>query len=164
MQFYYRSTAERALNIPATLFVQKRLDEVAMFWKKKPVEGVRRLFLVDFTRDPYGNYLVFDADRAELYAFPASDEALAIIVACTPWQVLSYRHGVAQSPAVRVDERNPEFRLILNPITDDASHVDGVAGVWTAASRAICSASASGSCRSRSSRLRRDSPSTSGIT
>ncbi|OLE67411.1 MAG: hypothetical protein AUG09_02615 [Acidobacteria bacterium 13_1_20CM_2_68_7] len=129
VQFYYRSTAERALNIPATLFVQKRLDEVAMFWKKKPVEGVRRLFLVDFTRDPYGNYLVFDADRAELDAFPASDEALAIIVACTPWQVLSYRHGVAQSPAVRVDERNPEFRLILNPVTDDASHVVGVAGM-----------------------------------
>ncbi len=25
VQFYYRSTAERALNIPATLFVQKRL-------------------------------------------------------------------------------------------------------------------------------------------
>ncbi|HYS78099.1 MAG TPA: HAMP domain-containing sensor histidine kinase [Candidatus Dormibacteraeota bacterium] len=129
VQFYYRSTAERALNIPATLFVRKRLDEAAIFWKKKPVQGVRRLFLVDFTRDPFGNYLVFDADRAELNAFPASDEALAIIVACTRWQVLSYRHGVAQAPALRVDEHDPEFRLILNPITDDASHVVGVAGL-----------------------------------
>ena len=129
VQFYYRSTAERALNIPATLFTRRRLDEVAIFWKKKPVEGVKRLFLVDFSRDPFGNYLVFDPDRAELDAFPASDEALSIIVACTPWQVLSYRHGVAQSPALRVDERNPEFRLILNPITDDASRVVGVAGM-----------------------------------
>src|SRR2546428_6642954 len=129
VQFYYRSTAERALNIPATLFTRRRLDEVAIFWKKKPVEGVKRLFLVDFSRDPFGNYLVFDPDRAELDAFPASDEALSIIVACTPWQVLSYRHGRAQSPALRADEPNPPFRLILNPITDDASHVVGVAGM-----------------------------------
>jgi len=129
VQFYYRSTAERALNIPATLFTQKRLHEVALLWKRKPVEGVRRLFLVDFTRDPYGNYLVFDPERTELDPFPASDEALAIIVACTPWQVMSYRRAVAQSPSLRVDERNPEFRLILNPITDDAAHVVGVAGM-----------------------------------
>ncbi len=129
VQFYYRSNAERALNIPSTLFTQKRLDEVALLWKKRPVEGVRRLFLVDFTSDPYGHYMAFEPERGELSAFPASDEALAIIVACTPWQVMSYRRAVAQAPSLRVDERNPEFRLILNPITDDASHVVGVAGM-----------------------------------
>src|SRR3989442_1764101 len=128
-QFYYRSTAERALNIPASLFRQNRLGEVAVLWKKKPVEGVRRLFLVDFSRDRFGNYFLFDPERGDLDPYPASDEALAIIVACTPLQVLSYRGGVAQSTTLRVDERDPEYRIILNPITDDASRVVGIAGM-----------------------------------
>src|SRR5262245_15507165 len=129
VQYSYRSAAERALNIPGSLFRQKRLDEVAAFWKKKPVEGVRRLFLVDFTRDRFGNYYLFDPQGEHLDPYPASDEALAVIVACTPLQVLSYRGGVAQSAALQVDERNPEYRIILNPITDDASHVVGIAGM-----------------------------------
>ena len=128
-QFYYRSTAERALNIPASLFRQNRLGDVAVLWKKKPVEGVRRLFLVDFSRDRFGNYFLFDPERGDLDPYPASDEALAIIVACTPLQVLSYRGGVAQSTTLRVDERDPEYRIILNPITDDASRVVGIAGM-----------------------------------
>jgi signal transduction histidine kinase len=129
VQFHYRSDAERALNIPATLFSQRRLDEVAVFWKKKPVEGVKRMFLVDFTRERFGNYYVYDAEQGMLDPFPASDEALAVIVACTPLQVLSYRGGVTQSQTLRVDERNPDYRIILNPITDDASHVVGIAGM-----------------------------------
>src|SRR5215470_9835103 len=88
VQFHYRSAAERALNIPASLFRQGRLEEVAVFWKKKPVEGVRRLFLVDFTREKFGNYYAYDPSRGGLIAYPASDEALAVIVACTPLQVL----------------------------------------------------------------------------
>ncbi len=128
-QFYYRSTAERALNIPASLFRQNRLGDVAVLWKKKPVEGVRRLFLVDFSRDRFGNYFLFDPERGDLDPYPASDEALAIIVACTPLQVLSYRGGVTQSTTLRVDERDPEYRIILNPITDDASRVVGIAGM-----------------------------------
>ena len=129
VQFYYRSTAERALNIPASLFRQNRLDEVAVYWKKKPVEGVRRLFLVDFTHERFGNYFLFDSIRGDLDPYPASDEALAVIVACTPLQILSYRGGVAQPASLQVDERDPEFRIILNPITDDSSRVVGIAGM-----------------------------------
>jgi len=44
IQYFYRSGAERALNIPAALIVQGRLDKVAYQWKTKPVEGARRLF------------------------------------------------------------------------------------------------------------------------
>src|SRR5213594_2975095 len=74
VQYSYRSAAERALNIPGSLFRQKRLDEVAAFWKKKPVEGVRRLFLVDFTHDRFGNYYLFDPRGEHLDPYPASDE------------------------------------------------------------------------------------------
>ncbi len=129
VQYFYRATAERALNLPASLFTEKRLDEAALFWKKKPVEGVRRLFLVDYTRDRFGNFYVYDPDHAGLDPLPASDEALAIIVACAPLQIQSYRRSGAGPQALRVDERTPEFRLILNPITDDDSWLVGVAGM-----------------------------------
>ena len=129
VQYFYRATAERSLNLPASLFTEKRLDEAALFWKKKPVEGVRRLFLVDYTRDRFGNFYVYDPDHAGLDPLPASDEALAIIVACAPLQIQSYRRSGAGPQALKVDERTPEFRLILNPITDDDSWLVGVAGM-----------------------------------
>lgn len=129
VQYFYRATAERALNLPASLFTEKRLDEAALFWKKKPVEGVHRLFLVDYTRDRFGNFYVYDPDHAGLDPLPASDEALAIIVACAPLQIKSYRRGGAGPQALKVDERTPEFRLILNPITNDDSWLVGVAGM-----------------------------------
>ena len=129
VQYFYRATAERVLNLPASLFTEKRLDEAALFWKKKPVEGVRRLFLVDYTRERFGNFYGYDPDHAGLDPLPASDEALAIIVACAPLQIQSYRRSGAGPQALRVDERTPEFRLILNPITDDDSWLVGVAGM-----------------------------------
>src|SRR5258706_10878258 len=129
VQFYYRSTGERALNIPASLFTQGRLQEAGLFWKKKPVEGVRRLFLVDFTRERFGNYYAFDPDHGALLSYPASDEAVAIILACTPLQLLRYYNRPLVSPGLRVDQRDPPYPIILNPITDDTSRVVGVAGM-----------------------------------
>ena len=129
VQYFYRSTAERALNLPASLFTEHRLEEAAYYWKKKPVEGVTDLFLVDYTRDRFGNFYIYDSGHAGLDPLPASDEALAIIVACAPLQIQSYRRTGAGTQALKVDERTPEFRLILNPITDDESRVVGVAGM-----------------------------------
>jgi len=129
VQYFYRSAAERSLNVPASLFTQGRLEKVAAAWKSRPTDGVRRLFLVDYTRQPFGNFLVFNPESGLLEAPLASDESLAIIVACTPWQVLSYRKGRAPASALHVDERNAEERIILNPILDEASGVVGVAGM-----------------------------------
>src|SRR5207245_4400789 len=43
IQYFYRSNAERALNIPATYFTHGRLGEVAPLWEKKTGQGRRRL-------------------------------------------------------------------------------------------------------------------------
>ncbi len=50
-------------------------------------------------------------------------------MACAPLQIQSYRRAGAGTQALKVDERTPEFRLILNPVTDDESRVVGVAGM-----------------------------------
>jgi len=129
IQRHYTTAAERALSFPPAVFVNGSLDRAVHHWQKKPVEGVRLLFLVDFTRERFGNYMVFDPERGSLFTPPASDETLAIIVATTPWQVLSYRGVPVDSPAITVDERNLPYRIILNPITDDASMLVGIAGM-----------------------------------
>jgi len=129
LQYFYRSSAERLLNVPATLFTQGRLDQAAIHWNKKPLQGARRLFLVDFTRERFGNFLVYNPSTQTLVAPPASNESLAIVLACSPWQFLSHGGGALASPTLTVDERNPEYRIIMNPITDDASSVVGIAGM-----------------------------------
>jgi signal transduction histidine kinase len=129
VQYAYRAAAERGLNLPATYFTQGRLAEVASWWEKKPVEGARRLFLVDYTKEPFGQYRVYNPERRVLESPLASDESLAIIVACNPWQLLSYRKRIVHAVGLNADERNPEFRIILNPITDDMFRVVGVAGM-----------------------------------
>jgi len=129
VHYFYRSAAERLLNVPASLFSRGRLDQAAYHWSKKPVEGAARLFLVDFTRERFGNFLVYNPATQALETPPASNESLAIILACSPWQFLSHGGGALASPALSVDERNPEYRIIMNPITDDASSVVGIAGM-----------------------------------
>lgn len=129
VQYFYQSRAERALNIPASLFTQRQIHKVARHWQTKPVEGVRQLFLVDFTQDQFGRFLTYDSRRHRLIAPLASEESLAIIAACQPFQIMSYYGRSLEGSSLSVDERNPDFRIILNPITDDASHVVGVAGM-----------------------------------
>ena len=129
VQYLYRSGAERALNLPASLFIQGRLDQVADHWKNRPVEGVRRLFLVDLTREQFGNYLVFNEQKNALESPLASEETLAMVLASQPWQLVRFHGGEAGASSLQVDERNPDYRIILNPIFDESSKVVGVAGM-----------------------------------
>jgi signal transduction histidine kinase len=127
--YFYRSGAERALNVPASLFAQDRLSLVAQHWKHKPVEGVRRLFLVDYSKERFGRYLFYNPEKAALEASPASEESLAIILAATFLQLMQARAQDLGASTLLVDERNPEYRFILNPVTDDDGTVVGVAGM-----------------------------------
>src|SRR5580765_6719843 len=103
VQFFYRGLAERTLNIPAGLFLESRLDQLASLWGQKPIGAVGRLFTVDFIREPYGEYRLLDPASRRLLAFPANDEAMAMIAAATPWQMRAYRHGPYRNAALTVD-------------------------------------------------------------
>ncbi len=129
IQEFYRTRALWALDLPPSVFVEQRLEKVAARWAKKPIPGVRRLFLVDYTEEPFGRFGVFDPESGTLERPPASDESLAMIVATASWQMLSLRGGTAEDPGVVVDERNPEHRMMLRPVVDDSSRVVGVLGM-----------------------------------
>ena len=129
IEYTYRETAERSLNLPASLFTQDHVPKAAYYWKQRPAKGAKRLFLVDFTHEDFGHFLAFDADQATLYMPVASDESLAMILAANPLHMLNMRQHGMESAALTVDERNPDYRIVLNPILDDAGRVVGLAGM-----------------------------------
>jgi signal transduction histidine kinase len=129
IEYFYRETAERSLNLPASLFTQQRIEKAAYYWKQRPAKGAKRLFLVDLTQTEFGNFFAFDPEHASLYTPAASDESLAMVLAANPLHMLNLRQRGMDSAALTVDERNPDFRIILNPILDDGGRVVGLAGM-----------------------------------
>lgn len=127
VEAFYRNSAERLLNLSASTFKQRSVDSTTPLWQPRRVDGVRRLFVVDFTRTRSGAVHVYDTTGNTNESAPSLGEALAISMASSPWTV-----GGASGPrtsGLSVDERDPRFRMILNPITDDSAHVVGVAGM-----------------------------------
>ncbi|MCZ6670281.1 MAG: hypothetical protein O6947_04575, partial [Acidobacteria bacterium] len=129
IQYFYRTTAERALNLPASMFLQGHLEKAALHWKKKPVKGARRLFIFDYSKDQRGDIYVYDEERQRLVIPLASNESLAMMVAQTPWQIHAFMKNKPELVGPVADEHDPRNRIILNPITDDNSHIVGVAGM-----------------------------------
>ncbi|MFL6198708.1 MAG: histidine kinase dimerization/phospho-acceptor domain-containing protein, partial [Thermoanaerobaculia bacterium] len=130
VEWRYRNDAERVLNVGNYVFLNDRLDKAAYHFKKKGVTGVKRLFVASFIHDNQGDVLYFDPSCASFTPAPWSEEARAIYVAFSPLSTLAHKGGVLPEPVqVFVDHRAPEYPMILNPITDDASRVIGVAGM-----------------------------------
>jgi hypothetical protein len=129
VEYFYRETAERSLNLPATLFTQQRIEKAAYYWKQRPAKGAKRLFLVDLTHDEFGNFWAFAPEEAKMFQPAASDESLAMVLAANPLHRLNLRQHGMDSASLTVDERNPDYRIILNPILDDGGRVVGLAGM-----------------------------------
>jgi signal transduction histidine kinase len=126
----YRTDAERVLNLPATLFTQDRLDKAALYFKKKGVTGAKRLFVSSFVNGHDGDVLYFEPSCSSFSPPTWSPEVRAVYVAISPLATLAHKGGVLAEPVeVLVDQRDPESRMILNPITDEASKLVGVAGM-----------------------------------
>jgi signal transduction histidine kinase len=128
IQYFYLANAERALNVPATVFSEGRIQYAAALWEKRPVEGARRLFLVDFAQEIYGSYWSYEPESHALVRMPGGAEALAIILAATPWQFV-LRTGQPATAGIDVNERDPDNRMILNPIIAADGHLLGLAGM-----------------------------------
>jgi signal transduction histidine kinase len=145
VRYHYESAAERALNVPAAYIAERPVaiqeratgaadvvieyPEVAQYWEKRVVRGARRLFLVDYVHEQFGHFVAYEPETRRMVQLPASPEAMAIILACAPFHMQQFRERNAVPPEVLVDERDPENRVILNPILDDDSNLIGVAGM-----------------------------------
>jgi signal transduction histidine kinase len=130
VSYSYRNDAARVLNLPPTLFTRDHLDKAAVWFRKMGVqEGVSRLFVVSFSEAPDGAVLFFQPSCASFQPPPWSPELKAVWVATAPWRMLAYKKETLDRVALAVDERDPRYRILINPITDDASHIVGLAGM-----------------------------------
>jgi signal transduction histidine kinase len=128
--YSYRNDAGRVLNLPPAVFTHGHLDKAAIWFKKKGVEeGVSRLFVVSFAGGPDGAVLFFQPSCSSFAPSSWSPEVRAVWVATAPWRILAHKNETLERVALTVDEKDPRYRILINPITDDASHVVGLAGM-----------------------------------
>lgn len=129
VEHFYRSTGERLLNVPAALFEKGDVTRIAEYWSSRSREGVRRLFVVDFSMQPTGNFYVYVPEQKAMVSSEASDESLAIVLATLPW----HRWGrVAARPdtfMLQANESDPDHRIILRPVLGETGQVIGVVGL-----------------------------------
>jgi signal transduction histidine kinase len=129
VEWTYREDAERVLNLSPWIFTQDRLEKAAYHFKKKGVEGAQRLFVRSFSSHQKGTVLYFDPSCNSFVQASWSPEARAVYAATAPWSMLAQKQEPVERALLSVDERDPNYRVVLNPITDDSSRVVGVAGM-----------------------------------
>ncbi len=127
VHYFYTSTAERSLNISWWAFTPEKLGKMAHFFKKKKVEGARQLFVISYLTRDFVHY--YDPETFTVRKADFSPQIVAIWAATAPWKILVKKGGLIDTTGLRTDERDPEHRIILNPITDESSKLVGLAGM-----------------------------------
>ncbi len=126
---FYRTTAERLLNVPVALLPSQDLDRIGKFWSGKSREGVKTLFVIDFVDSPTGSFYMFSEKEQRLVSSPASEESLAIILATLPWQGWARNAGATvENLGLQANENDPNHRLVLRPVVGNDERVQGVVG------------------------------------
>jgi signal transduction histidine kinase len=126
--YFYKGTAERALNVSAGYLNEHDRKKIAYHFRKKHVEGASRLFVMDYTerKDRLWYY-----DSASISMLPARNQGdiRSVEVACAPFQNRARNGTNLETIRLVVDENDPENYMILQPITDQDFQVVGVAGM-----------------------------------
>jgi len=124
---YFYTDAGQVLDLQPAIFTQNQLDRAAHLFKKKGVVGVKRLFVMDL-RDG-DEPLYFSPSCANFYQPDSTPEARAVAVAVAPWKALYRKDGILERVRLFVEEKDPGFRILLYPVTDDSSRLVGLAGM-----------------------------------
>ncbi len=127
VHYFYWKVGERALNLPAEIFAEGKIDKAWSHFKKKEIVGAKRLFVVSFkTRE---SLYFYNPKKVKMYVPKHSDETLAVWVAASPWSYLRKKGSKIETTELIVDRHDPTNRIILNPITDEHDKLVGLAGL-----------------------------------
>ena len=127
--YFYAPAAERALDVPSTIFASNHPEKAAGHFRRRSVEGVRTLFVVTFDDAGGSRTLVYDPVAEEMRIPEPSDATRAVTVSCAPWKLMHDKGIEMDSVQLVVEERDPTNRIILNPIVDTHSRIVGAAGM-----------------------------------
>jgi two-component system phosphate regulon sensor histidine kinase PhoR len=126
---YFYTDAGQVLDLQPAVFTQNRLDRAAHLFKKKGVVGVKRLFVMNLRDGGADEPLFFSPAFSTFYQPDSSPEAQAISVAIAPWKALYHKNGMLERVRLFVEEKDPNYRILLYPVTDDSSRLVGLAGM-----------------------------------
>jgi signal transduction histidine kinase len=127
--FYYKQ-AWKTLNVPEDFFLYKDLDKVRYYFDKWDVAGVKYLFVADYTKgNDWGQVRFYDPRTRELAMPDDPAVARATMVAMAPWKTLAYSGASLQSHELTVEEKDPQNRILIRPISQYQCKIVGVAGM-----------------------------------
>jgi signal transduction histidine kinase len=127
VHYFYYKISERALNVPAELFAEKKLGKTATYFKKKEIPGARQLFVVSY--DAKDSLLFFNEEKGMMEKPEFSDETMAVWAAASPWAYLHKKGTKIKTTSLAADLHDPNNRIILNPITDENWKLVGLVGL-----------------------------------
>jgi len=127
VHYFYWKISERALNLPPEIFGEKKTEKAAGYFKKKEIEGARRLFIVSFLSRE--SMLFYDPKKAKMVVPKHSDETVAVWAAASPWSYLRKKGTKIEKTTLSVDQHDQKNRIIILPITDEHFKLVGLAGM-----------------------------------
>jgi len=127
VHYFYWKISERALNLPPEIFGEKKTMKAAGYFKKKEIEGARRLFIVSFLSRE--SLLFYDPENAKMVVPKHSDETVAVWAAASPWSYLRKKGTKIEKTTLSVDQHDQKNRIIILPITDEHFKLVGLAGM-----------------------------------
>ncbi|HVE87409.1 MAG TPA: HAMP domain-containing sensor histidine kinase [Myxococcales bacterium] len=122
------ASGEKLLRVPAAAFKPGRAELAAEQFARESRRGFRGVFLYVFEPTGRGTLLWFDEKTRSLAPAGESPASHAAILAASHWKLFSERAVPLESTPLSGDERDPDHRLLMVPITDVTSRVVGVAG------------------------------------
>jgi signal transduction histidine kinase len=127
VKYFYYKISERALNIPPEALAADKVKKSWSFFKKKEIDGAKRIFVVTYLTKE-GLYF-YNPTTQEMTYPEHSDETVAVWAAVSPWSYLRKKGSKIDTTNLIVDQRDPDNRIILNPITDENWMLIGFAGL-----------------------------------
>ncbi len=127
VHYFYWKISERALNLPPEVFGETKTEKAASYFKKKEIEGARRLFIVSFLSRE--SMLFYDPATAKMVVPEHSEETVAVWAAASPWSYLRKKGTKIEKTTLSVDQHDQKNRIIILPITDEHYKLVGLAGM-----------------------------------
>jgi signal transduction histidine kinase len=125
--YFIITTAERILNLPPPAYTEETISKAVHFFESRDLVGVDRLFIV--TYQPIPRLFFFEPSTHSMVEPETSPETQAVDVAVSPWTALYKVLAEVDSTDFTVNEHDPNYRIIFNPITDDDNLLVAIAGL-----------------------------------
>ncbi len=129
IRYFYRSNAEQTLTTSASALNSDQAVGDKDLFGKCEVEGAKLLFIASLKSDDTTEVSFYNPYNVKKTVVPSPAEARAVNLAIAPLKILSQEEVPKDSPSLLVDEYDPENRIILKPIRNDARKVVGVSGM-----------------------------------